>query len=56
MEIHRNVAPDKKFIEAIKFLKKKYNFTLIFDECTSGFRETFGGIHQKYNITPDICI
>ena len=23
MEIHRNVAPDKKFIEAIKFLKKK---------------------------------
>ena len=56
MEVHRNVSPDKKFIEAIKFLKKKYNFTLIFDECTSGFRETFGGIHQKYNITPDICI
>ena len=29
---------------------------MIFDECTSGFRETFGGIHKKYNITPDICI
>ena len=27
---------------------------LIFDECTSGFRETYGGIHKKYNISPDL--
>lgn len=56
MEVHRNIPPSKDFIEAIKSLKKKYNFILIFDECTSGFRETFGGIHAKYKITPDLCV
>ena len=29
---------------------------LIFDECTSGFRETYGGIHGKYGVNPDIAI
>jgi len=28
---------------------------LIFDECTSGFRETFGGLHLKYKVNPDIA-
>ena len=54
MEVHRNKPPEN-FLETLKYLRKKHNFILIFDECTSGFRETFGGIH-KNNITPDICI
>ncbi len=29
---------------------------MIFDECTSGFRETFGGLHKKYKVYPDIAI
>ena len=29
---------------------------LIFDECTTGFRETFGGIHKKYNVEPDMAM
>ena len=29
---------------------------MIFDECTSGFRETNGGLHKKYNVNPDIAI
>jgi len=29
---------------------------LIFDECTSGFRETFGGLHLKYGIEPDMAM
>ena len=29
---------------------------LIFDECTSGFRASYGGIHKLYNINPDILI
>ena len=29
---------------------------MIFDECTSGFRETFGGLHLKYNVYPDIAV
>ena len=24
------------------------------DECTSGFRQTLGGIHKNYNVNPDI--
>ena len=29
---------------------------MIFDECTSGFRETYGGLHLKYKVNPDIAI
>ncbi|MCX6184839.1 MAG: aminotransferase class III-fold pyridoxal phosphate-dependent enzyme [Flavobacterium sp.] len=29
---------------------------IIFDECTSGFRETFGGIYQKYGVEPDMAM
>ena len=29
---------------------------LIFDECTSGFRETYGGLHKKYQVFPDLVI
>jgi glutamate-1-semialdehyde aminotransferase len=28
---------------------------LIFDECTSGFRETFGGLHLKFGVIPDLA-
>ena len=34
----------------------KNNIVLIFDECTSGFRETFGGVHKKYKVYPDLCM
>ena len=56
MEVYRSNPPSKEFLKAIKFLKKKHKFILIFDECTSGFRETYGGIHKKFNIFPDICV
>ena len=29
---------------------------MIFDECTTGFRETFGGIHKKYGVEPDLAV
>ena len=32
------------------------DIVLIFDECTSGFRETFGGLHKKYGINPDMAM
>ncbi len=56
MEVERNIKPDKKFLSEIKILSKKYNTLLIFDECTSGFRETFGGLHKKYQVYPDLCV
>jgi glutamate-1-semialdehyde aminotransferase len=56
MEVERNQKPKNEFLRKIRNLCTKKNIILIFDECTSGFRETFGGLHQKYNINPDIAI
>ena len=56
MEVFRNFAPSNNFLKKVKNLANKKNIVLIFDECTSGFRETLGGLHKKYKIEPDICI
>lgn len=56
MEVHRSMAPSEGFLEDIRSITKKKNITLIFDECTSGFRECFGGLHKKYGIEPDIAV
>ncbi len=56
MEVQRSIEPRIGFLEKIRELCHKYSVVLIFDECTSGFRETLGGIHQKYNIFPDMAI
>ena len=56
MEVFRNFKPTNNFLEKVRNLATKKNIVLVFDECTSGFRETFGGLHLKYNVKPDICI
>jgi len=54
MEVARNQVPKNNFLENVRRLTKKNNIVLIFDECTTGFRETFGGLHLKYKIYPDL--
>jgi glutamate-1-semialdehyde 2,1-aminomutase len=56
MEVSRNEGPENDFLQKVRDLATKHNIVLIFDECTSGFRETFGGLHQKYGVEPDIAI
>ena len=56
MEVSRNFGPENNFLEKVRKLCDKKNIILIFDECTSGFRETFGGIHLKYKVNPDIAM
>jgi glutamate-1-semialdehyde 2,1-aminomutase len=56
MEVQRNFSPEDDFLINVRELATKYGIVLIFDECTSGFRETFGGIFQKYGIEPDIAM
>jgi glutamate-1-semialdehyde 2,1-aminomutase len=56
MEVERFEKVKKSFLKYIRDYTKKNKITLIFDECTSGFRQTFGGLHLKYKINPDICI
>jgi len=56
MEVSRNEEPRDGFLEKIRKLATEKNIVLIFDECTSGFRETFGGLHRKYNVEPDMAV
>ena len=56
MEIFRNIPPKKNFLEKVRKLATRKKIVLIFDECTSGFRESFGGLHLKYKVFPDMCI
>ena len=56
MEVERTNPPDNDFLGKVRDLCDKKNIILIFDECTSGFRETLGGIHLKYNVSPDLCM
>jgi len=56
MEVVRNLGPEDNFLQKVRQLATDRNIVLIFDECTSGFRETFGGLHKKYGIEPDMAI
>ena len=56
MEVERSNPPENDFLGKVRDLCDKKNIILIFDECTSGFRETLGGIHLKHNVSPDICM
>jgi glutamate-1-semialdehyde 2,1-aminomutase len=56
MEVTRNFGPKDDFLGKVRKLADSRGIVLIFDECTSGFRETFGGIYQKYGVEPDIAI
>ena len=56
MEVSRIHKPKNNFLKKIRNITTKNNILLIFDECVSGFRETFGGLHQKYQVVPDMLI
>ena len=56
MEVMRNVLPKNNFLKKVREIADKNNIVLIFDECTTGFRETFGGLYTKFNVNPDIVL
>jgi len=56
MEVSRNQGPAPGFLEGVRALANEKGIVLVFDECTSGFRETFGGLHKKYGVEPDIAL
>jgi len=56
MEVKRNFEPENNFLQKVRKLTKDNGIVLVFDECTSGFRETYGGIHLKYNVEPDMAM
>jgi glutamate-1-semialdehyde aminotransferase len=56
MEVVRNFGPENNFLQMVRDLATQKNIVLIFDECTSGFRETYGGIYKKYGVEPDVVM
>ncbi len=56
MEVCRNDGPEPGYLQKIRELCTSKGIILIFDECTSGFRETFGGLYKKYGVEPDMAI
>ncbi len=56
MEVSRNKGPENNFLQKVRDLATRKNIVLVFDECTSGFRQTFGGLHQLYGVEPDMAM
>ena len=56
MEVERNIKPKNNFLKKVRDLANKNNIILIFDECTTGFRQTYGGLHKEYSVEPDMVI
>lgn len=54
MEVMRSEYPNPGYLENIRQICDEKNITLVFDECTSGFRETYGGLHIKFSVKPDM--
>lgn len=56
MEVRRSEEPQNGFLEKVRNLASDRGIILIFDECTSGFRQTFGGLHKLYGVEPDMAM
>lgn len=56
MEVSRNMGPREGFLEDVRQLATDRDIVLIFDECTSGFRQAFGGLHKCYGVEPDMAV
>lgn len=56
MEVSRNHGPEDGFLNKVRDLATQKGIVLIFDECTSGFRQTYGGLHKMFGVEPDIAM
>lgn len=56
MEVVRNRGPEDNFLQKVRQLATDRGIVLIFDECTSGFRQTLGGVHKLYGVEPDMAM
>jgi len=56
MEPQRGESPAPGFLEAVRDIANTVGAVLIFDEVTTGFRMTDGGIHTLLGVNPDIAV
>jgi glutamate-1-semialdehyde 2,1-aminomutase len=55
-EVERSTPPDPGFLSGVRALADEFGAVLIFDECSSGFRQVLGGHHLVHGVNPDIAI
>lgn len=55
-EPQRHRKPSPGFLKGIIRLSRATGAVAIFDEITSGFRLTPGGVHLLYGVEPDLCV
>jgi len=48
------VAPSKEYHQKLREITRKYGALLIFDEVMTGFRLSYGGAQELYDIDPDL--
>jgi glutamate-1-semialdehyde 2,1-aminomutase len=56
MEPRRGRPPEPGFLESVRAVADQTGAVLIFDEITTGFRMTAGGIHLLHGVNPDIAV
>lgn len=48
------IVPDIEFLQGLRDITKQYGSLLVFDEVMTGFRIAYGGVQEKFGITPDL--
>jgi glutamate-1-semialdehyde 2,1-aminomutase len=56
MEPRRGDPPTPGFLESVREIATEIGAVLIFDEITTGFRMTDGGIHKLLGVDPDVAV
>ena len=52
--MERTYPPKDNFLKEVRSICDKMVLSILMNVL--GFRETFGGLHKKYNVEPDMAI
>ena len=56
IEPARSEMPERAYLEGVKALARENGAILIFDEVTSGWRISTGGVQEHLGVTPDMTV
>lgn len=56
MEVSRSQGPAPGYLQQVRELASARGIVLVFDECTSGFRQSLGGLHKIHGVEPDMAV